>query len=98
MIYYSILKKEPSVAELWIKRGNNLWPIFDYKVEADQIRLISDPDISISEAITLDELIGYVQEEGDPVDLPYIVVDELTGKYLDIKDRFEHKLVFEICN
>lgn len=100
MLYFSILCQEQrgyDNIELWFRKNGDIFPIYDYKIEADQIRLISDSDSSIQEAITLDELISYVQEEGSGA-IPYTVVDELTGKYLDIKDRFEYKLVFEICN
>lgn len=99
MLYYSILKQEHNrCVELWVSQNGQEWPIFDYKISGDQIRLISDPDMSISEAIDLQELVDYVQEEGNVSEVPYLIVDELTGKNLDIKDRFEHKLVLEICN
>lgn len=98
MLYYSFLRKESLAAELWVRRDGNLWPVFDYKIKGDDIFLISDPEVSIAEVVSLDELVEYVQQEGNPVTVPYRIVDELTYKNLDIKDRFEHKLVFEICN
>lgn len=98
MLYYSFLRKEPLAAELWVRRDGNLWPVFDYKIDVDKLCLISNPDVSIPEAVDLDELVQYVQKDGNAVDVPYRIVDELTGQNLDIKDRFEHKLVFEICN
>lgn len=99
MLYYSILEQERDKgSELWVRRDGNLWPVFDYKIETDQVRLISDPDTSTVEAVTLQELIEYVCGEICPAVIPLVLVDELTGQSLDIKYRFEHKLVFEVCN
>lgn len=99
MLYYSFLKQErDKKSELWVRRSGQLWPVFDYKIKGDFISLISDPDVSVAEAVTLEELIEYVGEEGCSVNVLYQIIDELTGQDLDIKDRFSHKLVFEICN
>ena len=98
MLYYSFLKQESRKAELWFRGNNGLWPIFDYKIDGDKIRLISDANMSIPEAVTLDELIDYMEAEGNVELVPYAIIDEQTGQNLDIKDRFENKLIFEICN
>lgn len=98
MLYYSFLKQEQRSSELWFRGNNGLWPIFDYKIDGDKIRLISDSNMSIPEAVTLDELINYIETEGNPGQLAYTIVDEQTGLNLDIKDRFENKTIFEICS
>lgn len=99
MLYFSILKKEPDTSsELWIRTNKGEYPIFDYKIENDQIKLISDQAAPSAIGVTLDELIKYVQEEGAERLVPYTIVDEQTGNYLDIKDRFSNRIIFEICN
>ena len=98
MLYYSFLEQENTGDELWFWRDTEAWPVFDYKIDGDKIRLISDCNVNIVEAVTLRELIEYVTGEGNARLVPYIIVDEQTGKELDIKDRFENKLIFKICN
>lgn len=98
MLYYSTLVQECFRDELWIRKGEDLFPIFDYKIDNNgQIRLISNPESSVTDAVTLDELTEYVVNEGTPL-VPYIIVDEMSGQYLDIKDRFSRKIIFEICS
>ena len=98
MLYYSTLVQERFQDELWIRKGEDLYPIFDYKIDNNgQIRLISNPGSSVVDAVGLEELTEYVVDEGTPL-VPYVIVDEMTGQYLDIKDRFCGKIIFEICN
>lgn len=98
MLYYSILAQESLSDELWVRKDGNLWPVYDYKIENDQIRLISSTESTIYEAVTLSELVEYVEEEGNCERVPYVIVDETSDNYLDIKDRFTEKLIFEVCN
>ena len=98
MLYFSTLQQETAEdVELWIRINGTLYPIYDYKIVSDQLQLVSNPDSSVVEAVSLLELNAYVQEDGTDL-VPYVVVDEATGRPLDVKDRFSTKLVFEICN
>lgn len=99
MLYFNMLKQEKDrKSELWVRQGKNLWPVFDYKVENDQIRLIFDQNSLSADIVTLGELVSYIQTEEHPRLIPYLIVDEQTGKYLDIKDRLSNRIIFEICN
>lgn len=100
MLYFHFLEQESDKrSQLWIRdEHKQLWPIFDYKIVGDSIHLISDKTSSVVESITLQELIDYVRWETCPALVPYVIVDEATGQNLEIKDRFYHKLIFEICN
>lgn len=99
MLYFNMLKQEKDrKSELWIRQGKNLWPVFDYKIENDQLRLISDPEVISPSGVKLREVLDYVSLEGNPNLVSYTIVDEQTGNYLDIEDRFSNRIIFEICN
>lgn len=85
--------------ELWIRRSEETYPVFDYKIDNDKLYLVLNPESGFSgEIVTWGELLDYVSREGNPRLVPYYFVDETTGKNLWIKDEFDTKTVFEICN